>query len=148
MAKTMLRIHGDLFSEWKNCVAFAHTLVKRSKQLLEDVWENYVVFYSNKLRKIFICFSISRKMPGKVPGLKVELRDSKNRKLSSSSRRLSDASRSSIMSPTVLSVKVGPGGKHSDQKSSSQIFLERRLQRPGRGAVGLGDGGAGGVQRG
>ena len=46
-------------------------------------------------------------MPGKVPGLKVELRDSKNRKLSSSSRRLSDASRSSIMSPTVLSVKVG-----------------------------------------
>ena len=46
-------------------------------------------------------------MPGKVPGLKVELRDSKNRKLSSSSRRLSDASRSSIMSPTVLSAKVG-----------------------------------------
>ena len=48
-------------------------------------------------------------MPGKVPGLKVELRDSKNRKLSTQSRRLSDASRSSIMSPTALSAKVSPG---------------------------------------
>ena len=52
-------------------------------------------------------------MPGKVPGLKVELRDSKNRKLSTQSRRLSDASRSSIMSPTALSAKVSPGvGEH------------------------------------
>ena len=119
-----------------------------SKQLLEDVLESYVVFYSNKLRKIFLCFSISRKMPGKVPGLKVELRDSKNRKLSSSSRRLSDASRSSIMSPTVLSVKVGNREKQFREKSSSEIILEWRLQCPGRGAVGLSDGGAGGLQRG
>ena len=46
-------------------------------------------------------------MPGKVPGLKVELNEVQ-RKISTSSRgrRISDASRSSIMSPTTFSAKV------------------------------------------
>ena len=46
-------------------------------------------------------------MPTKTPGLKVELNGVQQRKVSTGSvRKISDASRSSIMSPTVLSAKV------------------------------------------
>ena len=50
-------------------------------------------------------------MPGKVPGLKVELNDGQRRVSTTGStgvrtRRISDASRSSIMSPTTFSAKV------------------------------------------
>ena len=74
-------------------------------------------------------------MPGKVPGLKVELRDSKNRKLSTSSRRLSDASRSSIMSPTPHSGKV----RRERMTWSVMILMSEwwRVQCKRRRSVGL-----------
>ena len=77
-------------------------------------------------------------MPGKVPGLKVELRDSKNRKLSTSSRRLSDASRSSIMSPTPHSVKVRRERMTWSLMMMMILLSEwRRIQCEGRRSVGL-----------
>ena len=45
-------------------------------------------------------------MPTKTPGLKVELNGVQRKVSTGSVRKISDASRSSIMSPTVLSAKV------------------------------------------
>ena len=48
----------------------------------------------------------SRAMPGKTAGLKVEVTEVQRRVSTGSVRRISDTSRSSVMSPTVLSAKV------------------------------------------
>ena len=45
-------------------------------------------------------------MPGKTAGLKVEVTEVQRRVSTGSVRRISDTSRSSVMSPTVLSAKV------------------------------------------